>query len=85
MTFLTSISFKDLERLREVVRKVHMAHYADRHITTREMDMIIETMGPDLLEQQLKSLVDQQGTADTQHGAWLVPEDLPDKKEGEVR
>tara|TARA_R110000823_G_scaffold99584_1_gene214930 strand:+ start:9932 stop:10081 length:150 start_codon:yes stop_codon:yes gene_type:complete len=49
------------------------------------MDMIIETMGPDLMEQQLKSLVDQQGTADTQHGAWLVPEDLPDKKEGEVR
>jgi len=85
MSFLTQISFRDLQRLREVVRKVHMSNFKDDHITVVEMDKIIEALGPEILEAELKNMVDRQGLSDTQNGSWLLPNDLADKKEGEIR
>lgn len=76
MSFLTSISFQDLSRLREVVRRVHMTHYPDRHLNHIEMDRLIEALGPEILEAEIRSLVD---------GEVLIPSDMRDKVEGEVR
>jgi hypothetical protein len=84
MSFLTQISFNDLLRLREVVRKVHMTYYRDHQITPHEMDKLIEALGPEILEAELKNLVDGQAAANV-NGTLLVPSDLPDKKEGEIR
>ena len=56
--WLGSLSFDDLQRLRKVVRLVHMKNYPKRQITNREMDRIIEAIGPRVAEQQLKALID---------------------------
>ena len=58
MSFITTLSFKDLQRLREVVRKVHMAHYREDHVSDYECDRIIDALGPGVLEWDLKRLVD---------------------------
>ena len=56
--WLGSLSFDDLQRLRKVVWLVHMKNYPKRQITNREMDRIIEAIGPRVAEQQLKALID---------------------------
>lgn len=56
--FLSSLRFEDLQRLREVVKRVHMKLYPAEHYTDREADRIIESLGPRILEQQLKRAVD---------------------------
>ncbi len=58
MSFITTLSFRDLERLRKVVRKVHMAHYREDHVSDYECDRIIDALGPQVLEWDLKRLVD---------------------------
>ena len=40
--------------LREAVRRVHMAEYHEDHITTEEMDRIIESIGPETREKMIK-------------------------------
>jgi uncharacterized membrane-anchored protein len=59
MSFLASLSYDDLRQLREVAKRVHMRHYADRHLTDIEADRIIEAIGPEIIEKQLKALVDR--------------------------
>ena len=56
--WLGSLSFDDLQKLRQVVRKVHMKNYPASHMTEREMDRIIEAIGPRVAEKQLKALID---------------------------
>jgi len=58
MSFITTLSFRDLERLRKVVRKVHMAHYREDQVSDYECDRIIDALGPQVLEWDLKRLVD---------------------------
>tara|TARA_R110000822_G_scaffold113041_5_gene244127 strand:+ start:155 stop:316 length:162 start_codon:yes stop_codon:yes gene_type:complete len=53
-----------------------MTHYPDRHLNHIEMDRLIEALGPEILEAEIRSLVD---------GEVLIPSDMRDKVEGEVR
>jgi hypothetical protein len=55
---LFELSYRDLSRLRMVVRRVHMQHYPIDHCTDRECDRIIETLLPATAERLLKRLVD---------------------------
>ncbi len=59
MHFVSSLSFQDLQLLREAVRRVHMAEYREDHITTAEMDRIIENIGPETREKMIKFMVDK--------------------------
>jgi hypothetical protein len=56
--WLASLKYEDLQRLRQVVRKMHMKDYPKSRITEREMDRIIEAIGPRVAEQNLKALID---------------------------
>jgi hypothetical protein len=55
---LTTLSFHDLQRLRAVVRRVHMRHYPTSHLNWQEADRIIETIGEETAQRMLKKLVD---------------------------
>ena len=59
MSFLASLSYDQLQRLRRVVKQVHMAHYPTEHFTDREADKLIEALGPEVLERQLKRAIDR--------------------------
>lgn len=53
-----SLSHDQLIKLREMVRKVHMAEgYRDDQIDERTMDRIIEAIGPRVAEAQLEAAV----------------------------
>ena len=55
---LATLSWQDLTRLRNAVRRVHMRYYPLDHCTVRECDRIIETLGDATAERLLKRLVD---------------------------
>lgn len=57
-SFLSSLSFHDLQRLRAVVKRVHMRYHPPELYTDREADRIIEALGPQIMEQQVKHAVD---------------------------
>tara|TARA_R100000664_G_C2745713_1_gene133495 strand:+ start:1109 stop:1309 length:201 start_codon:yes stop_codon:yes gene_type:complete len=57
--FISTLSFEELRMLREAVRRVHMAEYREDHITTDEMDRIIEQIGPETREKMIKFMVDK--------------------------
>ena len=56
---LAELSAVDLQRLREVVRRVHMKYHPTELQTEREADMIIETLLPETAERLLKAAVDK--------------------------
>jgi hypothetical protein len=45
--FLSELSFVDRQRLRKVVKNVHMKHYPAEMITDREADRMIEAIAPE--------------------------------------
>ena len=55
---LSELSFADLQRLREAVRRVHMRHYPVEQCTERECDRIIESFLPAKAERLIKKVVD---------------------------
>jgi hypothetical protein len=59
MSFLTSISFEDLQRLRAIVRQVHMKHYPMDFCTDRECDKLIDSFGQKVVESLLKRAIDE--------------------------
>lgn len=77
MSFLTTLSFGDLQRLREVVRKVYMSNYESRHVTDVECDKMIDALGQKVLEKEVKRLVDRKRDAGIE-GGFLLPDDIPD-------
>jgi hypothetical protein len=42
----SAISMVDRERLRRIVRKVHLAHYPEDQLTNRNCDALIDAWGP---------------------------------------
>lgn len=83
MSFITTLSFTDLTRLREVVRKVYMSNFKSRHINDFECDKMIEALGERVLQIDLKRLVDRSGEAGID-GGFLLPDDIPDIDEAET-
>jgi hypothetical protein len=55
---LSALSWQDLTRLRNAVRRVHMRHYPTSHLNWQEADRIIETIGEETAQKLLKRLVD---------------------------
>ena len=84
MSFLTTLSFGDLRRLRECVRKVYMSNYAERHISDYECDKMIDALGQKVLEKEVKRLVDRTREAGVD-GGYLLPDDVPDITEAESK
>lgn len=56
--FLANLKPHELRRLREVIKKTHMAYWPERHKTDRECDKIIEALGPEIMERRLKQACD---------------------------
>lgn len=82
VSFLTTLSFEDLQRLRECVRKVYMANYERRHVSNFECDKMIDALGQEVLEKEIKRLVDRDGAAGVE-GGFLLPDDVADITEAE--
>lgn len=59
VSFLTSISFNDLQRLRAIVRQTHMKYYPMDFCTDRECDKLIDSFGPKVVDKLLKRAVDE--------------------------
>jgi hypothetical protein len=83
MSFLTTLRYSDLQNLREVVRKVFMANYDQRHVDDRQCDMMIDALGPKILQDQLVALIDGRKEGGI-NGATLTPDDRPDMTEQEI-
>ena len=59
MSFLTSLTYDELQLLRRVVKQTHMAHYPQDLFTDREADRIIEAFGPSVKEKLLKEAIEK--------------------------
>lgn len=59
--WLAQLRFEDLQRLRRIVRAVHMRHYPQALMTDHEADRIIEAFGPEVGEQLVKTAIDSFG------------------------
>lgn len=50
---------RNLGRLRQIVKRVHLKHYPGEHITDREADRVIDAMAPDVAEKLVRAFVDR--------------------------
>lgn len=57
-SFTTTISFQDLQRLRAIVKKVHLRHYPAHMISDFEADRVIDAMGPITQERLIRKAVE---------------------------
>ena len=54
MSFLSTLTFDSLQRVRRLVKQVHLEHYPADKITDREADRVIEALGPVALQQEIE-------------------------------
>lgn len=59
--FLSSLSWDSLQKLRAIVKQVHMKHYPTHMATDYEADKIIEALGPDIMQQEIIAAVKDPG------------------------
>ena len=65
MNFLSSLKHEELELLRGIVRKTHLAYvqakFGPNHpgVSNRECDKLIENIGPEVAERMIKFGVDR--------------------------
>jgi hypothetical protein len=59
MSILSTLNNQTLQAARVCVKKVHMAHYRDDHVTDNEADRIIETLGPETIERMVRFIKDK--------------------------
>jgi len=61
--FLHTLSQVDRERLRAVVKRVHLRHNPKEFINDYEADKFIETLGPEVAEKMIRRMAvwDQHG------------------------
>ena len=57
MSFLNSLSLKDRNRLRAIIKKVHFKHYPKNMITNYEADKLIEAFSEEVVYNMLKANV----------------------------
>ena len=55
MSFLNSLSLKDRNRLRTIIKKVHFQHYPKNMITNYEADKLIEAFSEEVIYNMLKA------------------------------
>ena len=58
MSFVSTLSVKDLNRLRIIVKKVHLSYYPKDMITNYEADKLIDSFGPEVVADLLKQHID---------------------------
>lgn len=49
---------RNLQRLRTIVKRVHLKHYPSEHITDREADRVIDAMAPETAERIIRAVID---------------------------
>ncbi|MGE0190323.1 MAG: hypothetical protein AB7G80_09890 [Dongiaceae bacterium] len=59
MSFLNTLTAKDRERLRAIIKRVHLRHYPKDMITNYEADRLIEAIGPEVAAKLIKEAVDR--------------------------
>ena len=59
MSFLTTVSFQDLQRLRAIVRETHMKYYPTDLCTDRECDKLIDSFGAKVVETMLRRSIEE--------------------------
>jgi|TARA_R100000951_G_scaffold116012_2_gene126142 hypothetical protein len=57
MSFLNTLSLKDRNRLRTIVKKTHLKHYPTHMITNKEADKLVESFGEETIYKMLKANV----------------------------
>lgn len=57
MSFLNTLSLKDRNRLRAIVKKVHLKHYPTHRITNYEADKLIEAFSEEVIYKMLQANV----------------------------
>ncbi len=58
--FISTLSQQDLDLLRGIVRKVHLASVEAKGLATNQQcDMLIESIGPEVAERMIKFGVDK--------------------------
>lgn len=58
MSFINTLSPKERSTLRTVVKSVHMRHYPQDFVTNREVDKLIEAIGPETAARMIKAGMD---------------------------
>tara|TARA_A100000172_G_scaffold50515_1_gene31763 strand:- start:383 stop:607 length:225 start_codon:yes stop_codon:yes gene_type:complete len=56
---LFNISYQERQRLRKIVRKVHLRFLPESSITDKECDKVIESLGPQIREKLLVDHLDK--------------------------
>ena len=56
---LFEISYQDRQRLRKIVRKVHLKFLPDHLVNNKECDKLIESLGPKVREKLLKEYIEK--------------------------
>jgi hypothetical protein len=59
MSFISSLGKQDLDLLRGIVRKVHLAYVPQEFATNKECDKLIESLGPEIAERMIRFGVDK--------------------------
>lgn len=59
MSFIGTIPKRELQLLRGIVRKVHLAYVPKELATDRECDKLIESLGPEVVERVIRFGVDK--------------------------
>lgn len=59
MSFIASLAKQDLDLLRSIVRKVHLAYVPQDFATNKECDKLIESLGPEIAEKMIRFGVDK--------------------------
>jgi hypothetical protein len=58
MSFISTLSIKDRNRLRTIVKNVHLKYYPKDMITNYEADKLIDSFGEQTVYQLLKNNID---------------------------
>ena len=61
MSWISSISFTDLQRLRQIVWEIHFRHLPGVVFDEKEADKLIEALGPEISERMIEKFVDSEG------------------------
>lgn len=59
MSFIGTLSKRDLDLLRGIVRKVHLAYVPQDFATDKECDKLIESLGIEIAEKMIRFGVDK--------------------------